>query len=268
MASRLWAVNCVVTELKDFVPGLHTAFCEPGQSEPTVLGKFVVPKNFVTFFMFKDFDKETKEWLDGDNWTVIFKVSVSDLGTPVLDGLEMSGNVTRWKLKLIEQYRYTLLELALQIVVKTLAPSYRDVNERLFNARAVKKYRKDGKLEINAENWDEIFNKKPQTKPVQLVRWWTGNGDPLSAIELRELKSTINTKLRKQITPEYLEHIATVYTQAVKDGKKPIQVIMDSERVAHRTASDYASKARELGLLPETKPGVVTIERPKRKKGK
>lgn len=43
---------------------------------------------------------------------------------------------------------------------------------------------------------------------------------------------------------------------------------MDSERVAHRTASDYASKARELGLLPETKPGVVTIERPKRKKGK
>jgi hypothetical protein len=258
----------VVTELKDFVPGLYEAFCEPGQSEPTVLGKFVVPKTFQAIFMFKDFDKETKKWLDGDNWTVIFKVSVSDLGTPVLDGLEMSGNVARWKIKLIEQYRYTLLELALQIVVKTLTPSYRDINERVFNSRALNKLRKDGKLVINPGDWDKVLNKKPRTKPVELVRWWTGNGDPLSAIELRELKSTINTKLRKQITPEYLKHIATIYTQAVKDGKKPIQVIMDSERVAHRTASDYASKARELGLLPETKPGVVTIERPKRKKGK
>jgi len=268
MASRLWAVNCVVTELKDFVPGLHTAFCEPGQSEPTVLGKFVVPKNFVTFFMFKDFDKETKKWLDGDNWTVIFKVSVSDLGTPVLDGLEMSGNVTRWKLKLIEQYRYTLLELALQIVIKTRTPSYRDGNERVFNEKYYEKLLKDGHIELTASNWDEYLNQEPQTEPVNLVRWWDRNTKPLGAKELRDLKITVNTKLKRRITPEYLEHIATIYTQAVKDGKKPIQVIMDSERVAHRTASDYASKARELGLLPETKPGVVTIEKPKRKKGK
>lgn len=268
MASRLWAVNCVVTELKDFVPGLHTAFCEPGQSEPTVLGKFVVPKNFLTIFTFKDFDKETKKWLDSDNWTVIFKVSVSDLGTPVLDGLEMSGNVTRWKLKLIEQYRYTLLELALQIVVVTRTPSYRDGNEKVFNDKYYEKLLKDGKVELNANNWDEYRNQEPQTQLVKLVRWWEGNSKPLGAKELRDLKITVNTKLRKQITPEYLKHIATIYTQAVRDGKKPIQVIMDSERVAHRTASDYASKARELGLLPETKPGVVTIARPKRKKGK
>jgi len=268
MASRLWAVNCVVTELKDFVPGLHIAFCEPGQSEPTVLGKFVVPKNFLTVFMFKDFDKETGAWLEGDDWKVMFRVSVSDLGTPVLDGLEMSGNVTRWKLKLIEQYRYTLLELALQIVVKTRTPSFRDANGRLFKPKVIEKLMKDGKLELTAENWEKELSNRKQTKPVELVRWWDGNTKPLSAIELRELKLTVNTKLKRRITPEYLEHIATIYTQAVRDGKNPIQVIMDSERVAHRTASDYASKARELGLLPETKPGVVTIARPKRKKGK
>jgi hypothetical protein len=104
--------------------------------------------------------------------------------------------------------------------------------------------------------------------PTTFVRYWDGKADPLTRSELSDLSKTINTTLRKRITPEYLEHIANIYTQAVKDGKKPIQVIMDSERVAHRTASDYASKARELGLLPETKPGVVTIERPKRKKGK
>ena len=218
--------------------------------------------------MFKDFNKETSTWLKGDDWKVFFKVSVTDLGTPVLDGLEISGNVTRWKIKLIEQYRYTLLELALQIVVKTLTPSYRDTDERVFNEKYYEKLLKDGHIELTASNWDEYRNQKPQTEPVQLVRWWDGQSEPLGTKELRDLKATINTKLRKQITPEYLEHIATIYTEAVKDGKKPIQVIMDSERVAHRTASDYASKARELGLLPETKPGVVTIEVPKKKKGK
>jgi len=38
---------------------------------------------------------------------------------------------------------------------------------------------------------------------------------------------------------------------------------MDSERVEHRTASNYGSRARKLGLLPDTVPGVVTIETPK-----
>ena len=258
----------MVTELKDFVPGLYEAFCEPGQSEPTVLGKFVIPKTFRAVFLFKDFDKGTKRWLDGGDWLVTFTVSITDLGTPLLDGLDISKNVTRWKIKLIEQYRYTLLELALQIAVKTRAPSYRDEHEKVFTDGAIDTLLKGGKLEINADNWKEMFNQEPQTEPVNLVRWWTGNSKPLSAIELKELKVTVNTKLRKKLTPEYLQHIATIYTQAVKDGKKPIQVIMDSERVEHRTASDYASKARKLGLLPETKPGVVTIDKPTKKKGK
>jgi hypothetical protein len=258
----------VVTELKDFVPGLYEAFCEPGRSEPTVLGKFVIPKTFKAVFLFKDFDKSTKEWLDGDDWLVTFSVSISDLGTPSLDGLDISKNVTRWKIKLIEQYRYTLLELALQIAVKTRTPSYRDENERVFNAKFSEKLLKGETVEITADNWDEYRNQEPQTEPVNLVRWWTGNSKPLSAIELKELKVTVNTKLRKKLTPEYLQQIAIIYTQAVKDGKKPIQVIMDSERVEHRTASDYASKARKLGLLPETKPGVVTIDKPTKKKGK
>jgi len=263
----------VVTELKDFVPGLHTAFCEPGQSEPTMLGKFVIPKNFRTIFIFKHFDKESKAWLKDDDWLVTFTVSVSDLGSPLLDGLNITGNVTRWKIKLVEQYRYTLLELALQIAVKTRSPSYRDAKEKVFTEQAMETLLQDGHISITSDKdvtleFVDPINPLFIIEPPDLVRWWTGNSEPLSAIELRELKSTVNTKLRKQITPEYLEHIATIYTQAVKDGRKPIQVIMDSERVEHRTASDYASKARKLGLLPETKPGVVTIETPRRKKKK
>jgi hypothetical protein len=83
------------------------------------------------------------------------------------------------------------------------------------------------------------------------------------SLELQELNKTINTALRRRITPEYLQHIANIYTQAVLEGKNPVQAIMDSERVEHRTASNYGSRARKLGLLPDTVPGVVTIETPK-----
>ena len=257
----------MVTELKDFVPGLHTGFCEPGQSEPTALGKFVVPKNFVTVFMFEDFDKKTKKWLDGDHWEVIFRVSVSDLGTPVLDGLEMYGSITRWKLKLIEQYRYTLLELALKIVVSTRKPRF--MLEEEYDLETVAVLR--AITEMGTESSNPILMELPthlKGVPTKFVRYWDGKAEPLNATELKDLTKTINTTLRKRITPEYLQHIATIYIQAVRDGKKPIHAIMDSERVEHRTASDYSSKARKLGLLPETRPGVVTIDKPTNKKGK
>ena len=258
----------MTTELKVFVPGLYLAFCEPGQSEPTKLGKFVIPKTFTAVFQFKDFDKQSNKLLDGGDWYAFFKISISDLGTPVLDGLEITKNVTRHKIRLIEQYRYTLLELALQIVVKTLTPSYRDINEQVFNEKYYKKLLKDGHIELNASNWDEYLNQEPQTEPPNIVRWWDSNTDHLTVTELKQLSKTINTRLRKRITPEYLQHIAELYTQAVIDGKKPIQAIMDSEHVAHRTASEYASKARILELLPDTVPGVITIKQPTRKKGK
>lgn len=246
-------------ELKAFVPGLFMAWAEPGQSEPTYLGKHIVPKTFDTIFMFKE--KEDKDW------TVIFTVSVSDLGTPSLDSVVIRHGVDRWKIKLIEQYRYTLLEMALKIVVKTRTPQI--MLESEYSPLAVAVMRAMAKLGVESSN-PVVMELPTHLKgvPTKFVRYWDGKADPLTRSELSELTKTINTTLRKQITPEYLQHIATIYTQAVKDGKNPIQAIMDSERVKHRTASDYATKARKLGLLPETTPGVVTIEKPKRKKGK
>jgi hypothetical protein len=246
-------------ELKAFVPGLFMAWAEPGQSEPTYLGKHIVPKTFDTFFMFKEKDDK--------DWTVTFTVSISELGTPTLDSVTIRNGVDRWKIKLIEQYRYTLLEMALKIVVKTRTPQI--MLESEYSPLAVSVMRAMAKMGVESSN-PVVMELPTHLKgvPTTFVRYWDGKADPLTRSELSDLSKTINTTLRKRITPEYLEHIANIYTQAVKDGKNPIQAIMDSERVAHRTASDYASKARELGLLPETKPGVVTIERPKRKKGK
>jgi hypothetical protein len=235
------------------------AWAEPGQSEPTYLGKHIVPKTFDTVFMFKE--KEDKDW------TVIFTVSVSDLGTPSLDSVTIRNGVDRWKIKLIEQYRYTLLEMALKIVVKTRTPQI--MLESEYSPLAVAVMRAMAKMGVESSN-PVVMELPTHLKgvPTKFVRYWDGKADPLTRSELSELTKTINTTLRKQITPEYLQHITTIYTQAVKDGKNPIQAIMDSERVKHRTASDYATKARKLGLLPETTPGVVTIEKPKRKKGK
>lgn len=246
-------------ELKAFVPGLFMAWAEPGQSEPTYLGRHIVPKTFDTIFMFKE--KEDKDW------TVIFTVSVSDLGTPSLDSVVIRQGVDRWKIKLIEQYRYTLLEMALKIVVKTRTPQI--MLESEYSPIAVSVMRAMAKMGVESSN--PVLMELPthlKGVPTKFVRYWDGKADPLTRSELSDLTKTINTTLRKQITPKYLKHIADVYTQAVKDGKNPIQAIMDSERVKHRTASDYATKARKLGLLPETKPGVVTIETTKRKKGK
>jgi len=246
-------------ELKAFVPGLFMAWAEPGQSEPTYLGKHIVPKTFDTFFMFKEKDDK--------DWTVIFTVSVSELGTPTLDSVVIRNGVDRWKIKLVEQYRYTLLEMALKIVVKTRTPQI--MLESEYSPVAVSVMRAMAKMGVESSN-PVVMELPTHLKgvPTKFVRYWDGKAEPLTRSELSDLTKTINTTLRKQITPKYLKHIADVYTQAVQNDKNPIQAIMDSERVKHRTASDYATKARKLGLLPETKPGVVTIEIPKRKKGK
>lgn len=241
--------------LDSFVPGLTEAFCEPGDSEPIQFGKFIVPKTFKTVYVF-----------NAGEWTVIMSVSVSELGTPVLDSVEISGNVTRSKLKVVEQYRYLLLELALKIVIKTRTPTFRDVSKKVFTDNFTKDLLANGSVVMDASNYERYLNLERSSKEPELVRWWTSNPDPLTRTELQELNKTINTALKRRITPEYLQHIATIYTQAVIDGKNPIQTIMDSERVRHRTASDYATKARAKGFLPETDPGVVTIETPKSSK--
>lgn len=239
--------------VNNFVPGLTSAFCEPGDSEPIQFGRFIVPKTFKTFYMF-----------NGGEWTVIMTVSISELGTPVLDSVEISGNVTRSKLKVVEQYRYLLLELSLKIAIKTRTPQV--MLESEYSLVNVATARALSNLGIPNNNPIVMDISELDSEPVKFVRYWDGRPEPITEVELQELNKTINTVLKRRITPEYLQHIATIYTQAVIDGKNPIQIIMDSERVRHRTASDYVTKARVKGFLPETDPGIVTIETPKSSK--
>lgn len=198
------------TELKTFVPSLFMAWCEPGQSEPTYLGKYIVPKSFDTTFMFKD--KENNDWV------ARFTIAVDELHTPTLSSVEIRHNVERWKLKLIEQYRYTLFELALKIVVKTRQPQV--MLESEYSLEVVAVLRAMTSMGVPMLNPIQMELPNSGNSEDKFIRYWDGNANPLTVTELKELSKTVNTTLRKRLTPEYLQHIADIYTKAVLDGKK------------------------------------------------
>lgn len=239
----------------ELIPGLHATWSEPGQSEPTYLGKYIVPKSFTATFNFKD--KAPKDY-----WSVFFNISVSDLGTPTLDSLTIAPFPDRWKIKLVEQHRFNLLELALKVVVKTRVPAYMLKEE--YNPVAV------GVMRALFQHIPNINPQVLEELPPGFVRYWTGTDKPLDAKEIKTLLKEIDTRLRQRITPEFLQRIAYIYTKAVNEGKNPIKEIMDSERVQHSTASQWATKCRQPAYryLPPTKPGKVTVKKQTKQEGK
>ena len=245
------------------IPNLIFAHSEPGVSDPVQFGDRVIASAFTSLFMFKDKDK---------TWTAIFKIRVSDLGTPKLHSVEVIGSQTkhpkplraltmtngkpdpnwtedeyaeyselipdtesveRWQLKVIEQYRFQLLELGIHLAIKLGEPTFMK-----FPSGEIRRH------------WDPI--------------------PPLTVTELKQLQRQIDTKIRQKITPDLLAHVADLYTRAGLQGEPPIKAIKEFYKCSYRTAQDYATKARRAGLLPETDPGVVTVTKakPKTRKGK
>ena len=102
----------VVEDIKR-VPGLYEAWVEPGQSEPVTFNDRIIPEAFTAIFHLRDKSK---------TWLLMFNVSITEGGTPLLKSVTTHGSklkdgetdaVQRWQLKVVEQYRYTLLELSL-----------------------------------------------------------------------------------------------------------------------------------------------------------
>jgi hypothetical protein len=248
------------------IPNLIVAYAEPGDSEPTKFGDYVIAKNFVAVFRFRDEEKV---------WVAIFTVRISELGTPKLLKIEVTGSrakhpkplmktytrenlhellnntpgrfaskeeldeferlapepesVERWQLKVIEQYRFQLLELGIRLAIDRGEPTYMKTP--------------DG-----------------EKRRVYL------NRDPLTEFEVKKLLKEIDKKIRQKLTPEFLGEVARIYTEAGLRSEKPIKAIEEFYKCSYRTAQDYATKARILKLLPETTPGKVTVK--KSSKGK
>lgn len=224
-------------------PDLETASASPTRDAHAVaFGNYFIPSQFIAIFNFSDVTSA---------WSTILTIAVSDLGNSIIEQLVVTSTydrktkerkgVTRKQLKTLEQRRFNLFELALVMGA----------------SRFERKITEDGTTYLSM----------PLDQHAHAEEFLTPS-------ELKKLIKEVDIKIaRRKITPEYLQHIADLYTNAVLDGKNPIQTIMESERVAHRTASEYATKARHeivngKPLLPATDPGIVTIKKPTTKKGK
>lgn len=250
------------------IPNLVMAFSEPGRSEPTKMGEYVIAKSFTAFFRFKDGEK---------TWGAHFNVTISDLGTPKLTGVNIFGSsaphpkpltktyskenkeeligisqgkrktftdkeieeyrrltpeadsVERWQIKVIEQYRFQLLELAIRLAIEMGEPGYLDY-------------------------------------PSGVDRWWSPIA-PLGTKEIKELQKKIDKRLRQKITPELLRKVAEIYTEAGLRNEKPVKAVQEFYKCAYRTAQDYVTYARQQDFLPPTTSGKVTVRKTKKRKG-
>lgn len=243
------------------IPDLLEAFVEPNESEPTTFGDHIIPERFLAFFFFKDKEKK---------WSVVLSVAISDFGTPNLKGVEITGStpphpkpltreisaknpnppawteeqleehrrltppsesVERWQLKVVEQYRFQLLELALRLAV-------------------------------------ELGNETRLLYPDGIVRRLWVSREPFTPAELKKLQRQIDKKIRQKITPDFLAEVARIYTEAGLRKENPIKAVQERFKCSYRTAQEYATKCREIKLLPETTPGKVTVRQPRNRKEK
>ena len=265
----------------DLIPGLDSAWVEPGQSEPVTFGEFVAPESFTALFTFKDERKNKKVGY----WDLEFSVGVSPLGTPKLKAVTVLGNryhiedalnvdrdgVERWQLKVVEQYRTQLLTLALRLSVETLWPSVMLRREySLENVALSRAITKTG-IKTNdrvLEHPSTITGKLPSGENADFVRFWDGNPNPLNAKELKELQKLIGVKIRQKITRDLLREVADIYNEeGTRLGGKPVKAIQTRFNCSYRTAQDYVRYAREEKLLPPTTAGKVTVKTPKIQKG-
>jgi hypothetical protein len=255
------------------IPNLVMAFSEPGRSEPTKFGEHLIAKSFVSIFNFKDGDK---------TWSAHFSIKISELGTPKLLSVEVFGSrakhpkpisktwdasnfdelierfrspgklppiyseeeleefarlqpeaesVERWQLKIVEQFRFQLLELGIRLAIELGNPMKRKTPEG---------------------GWELVYMPR----------------EPFSESEIKTLLKDIDKKIRQKITPDFLAEVARIYTEAGLRGERPIKAIEEFYKCSYRTAQDYATKAREKNLLPETTPGKVTVKKPRAGKEK
>jgi hypothetical protein len=256
------------------VPGLYMAWVEPGQSEPVTFNDRIIPEAFTTFLHFND---KAKTWL------IEFRVVITKGGTPLLKSVTTYGSklkdgetdtVQRWQLKVVEQYRYTLLELAVELAITTRWPTVmlrREYNaENMAVSRAITTGLGHKPNQIMLEHPSTIKGNLPSGEVADFVRFWDGNPNPVVGKELTQLQRDIGTAIRRRITDKFLKEVAGVYEQAVAVGLDPNTEICNVYKVEPRTARGWTKMARapHLKYLPKTTQGKVTVKRTTKRKGK
>lgn len=207
-----------------------------GDTEWVKFENYPIPSLFIVRFQFRD---------GTNHWAADFSIAVSKSGTPKLfqvtvlgtleDGLHLPritqehfheiNGVERWQLKIIEQHRFDLLEMAIALAITMQGPKSKG-GERI----------------------------------------WASKEGSLTVIELKEVTRQIHRRISQRITPEFLQDVANIYTDAVLKKENPIEAIAERFHCAHRTAQEYATKARKEKRLPPTTPGKVTVRKPRKRR--
>jgi hypothetical protein len=255
------------------VPGLYMAWVEPGQSEPVKFNDRIIPESFTTYLHFRDKSK---------TWLVEFRVEITKSGTPLLKSVTTTGSklkdgetdsVQRWQLKVVEQYRYQLLELAVELAITTRWPTV--MLRREYNAENMATLRAltgigDKPNQLVLEHPSTITGTFKSGEVADFVRFWDGNPKPITGKELTQLSRDIGKAIRRRITDKFLKEVAGVYEQAVAVGLNPNTEICNVYKVEPRTARGWTNMARapHLEYLPKSEPGKVSVKSTTKRKGK
>jgi hypothetical protein len=257
----------------DVYPDLDCAFVEPLPGAiPISFRNYFLPSRFHANFDFKDGAK---------TWSATFLVSVNDQGEPKLLKVEVQGLVAPHPKPLEKTY------------TKDNPPKFKTINgvELIVNS-----FTKSELAEFSALQPERESVTRKQLKTIEQRRFdllesalvmavttltpklakdgsikWDAR-PPVSPMELRELTKEIGTRIRRRLTISYLQKISAIYLKAIKENTDPITAIMESERIAHRTAVEHATRARRTKingkplLPPTTKGKVSTVTRAKDKK--
>jgi hypothetical protein len=255
------------------IPGLLLAEVEPGQSEPVKYGERIIPETFMAVFGFEDLSK-----VRGIKkpWHIHFNVRITEHGSPVLESVTIYGadstTVQRWQLKVAEQYRQILLELSIELAITKYRPTVMlrreyNIENRSISRALTKAGQKTNQIVL--EHPSTITGILPNGERADFVRFWDGNPKPLTGDKLKKLLRDISKSVRQRVTPEFLQEVARIYTEAVEHGLDPIKQLKDIYNCKPRTAQEWATKARapHLGFLPPTTQGKVTIESKTNRKG-
>lgn len=170
----------------------------------------------------KEYSKVNRLLNDLDPDSIISQIQLADTGNPEYQVFPNPKNVERWQIKYVEMYRFQLMELAVELAITKIH-----------------------RIDEQAEDSNDV--------------WWEEKQLTFSAIELKKIQKNIQKSIRQKITPEFLKEVADLYLSAAKRGEKPVKAIQERYKCSYRTASDYGTKAREIGFLPLTTPGRISV---------
>jgi hypothetical protein len=242
------------------IAGLQEVIIHSSDPQTTLFEGRPVPRTFQTRFSFHDRDP-TK------TWNVVFFISVTDLGTPILRQVQVMGSYPSGDFQEETLGKAFAMNSSLEGIFGWTYDDYDEngisMADNIFLDReSVERWQLKVAEQFRFQLLEmAVLLAISSIRPIQYDdgTHWLLSKNAFAASEIKEISKSISKRIRQKVNPDFLKEVAEIYTQAVLSKEDPVQVLMRRYKCAHRTASEYATKARNMGLLPKTQPGKVSI---------